>query len=204
MPSTCPAVRYTVVVSTYSPLLRVSLCKKNCLGSVSALDKTTLKCVSGWFGGKVQEQVSHQLSESDQCSNAMGLKSLAPVGTANFGINVAEISLQDCGSVLCRKRWSRAAAMASRFDSSSSWSTSKVMPSEEPFPGFSFLTVFLKNFDRDVQRLCSRLEITSPLCSVSKSSPLFHVVLVRARTLQSSSQRAVATPFRVDQTSSTS
>ena len=74
---------------------------------------------------------------------AIGLKSLGPDGTANFGTKVAVISLQDCGSSLCRKRRFRAAARASKFDSSNSLRISAVTPSEDPFQGFSFLMTVL-------------------------------------------------------------
>ena len=116
---------------------------------------------------------------------AIGLKTLGLVGTADLGISLAVISLQVCGSVLCRKRWFKAAAMASRFDSSSSWSNSAVDTIRGAFSRLQLPDGFHQSFNRDVQWLCSSLEVhfaTPPWPSL-----LSHVVLELTRTLQSTS-----------------
>ena len=48
------------------------------------------------------------LSKKKDCSNG---SEVFGSRTASQGINVAEIKLQDCGSVLFKKRWSRAASL---------------------------------------------------------------------------------------------
>ena len=71
---------------------------------------TALKCVPRRFADEVQEQVSHQLSESGQCSNESEI--FGSCRDSSLEINVAVIALHDGGSVLCQKGWFRAAVKA--------------------------------------------------------------------------------------------
>ena len=82
-------------------------------------------------GSRIKSRNKYHTNCSNQCITGSQICWVRS-GLPSWRINVAEISLQDCGSVLCRKSWSRAPAMAARFDSSSSRSTSEVMLSEKP------------------------------------------------------------------------